>query len=239
MELYPRGGVAVGQVGTVLAATKRIEVVQRLHASQRVWDHGDGAGRHQGYVVGGAAQGEGVVGGAVEVLVGLHRLALVVVLELQLLLLHLQGHELLALQVGHVVGGGGRVGGGGVSLRGGDAPVGVVSPLVFLVVERSEGEDVEEEQRGSDRDGDAELGGVVPLGLDHHRRLVRQVATLALVCGLFGVGGRVPRMAGGGRPVVFARESFGVRVRGGVLRRYFGGGGYVLKEFIDVVEMRD
>lgn len=33
-ELYPRGGVAVGQVGTVLAAAESVEVVQGLHASQ-------------------------------------------------------------------------------------------------------------------------------------------------------------------------------------------------------------
>lgn len=50
-ELYPRGGVAVGQVGTVLAATKRVEIVQRLHASQGIGDHGDGAGSHQRYIV--------------------------------------------------------------------------------------------------------------------------------------------------------------------------------------------
>lgn len=34
VELYPCGGVTVGQVGTVLAATESIEVVQRLHTSQ-------------------------------------------------------------------------------------------------------------------------------------------------------------------------------------------------------------
>lgn len=42
----------MGQVGTVLAATESVEIVQWLHASQRVGDHGDGAGGHQGYVVG-------------------------------------------------------------------------------------------------------------------------------------------------------------------------------------------
>ena len=239
-ELYPCGGVAVGQVGTVLAASESIEVVQRLHASQWVGDHGDGARCHQGDVVGGPAQGEGVVGraGEAERVVGLQRLALVVVLELQLLLLHLQGHQLLALQVGHVVGGGRRAGGRRVALRGGDAPVGVVPPLVLLVVQRGEGEDVEEEQRGADRDGDAEFRGVVPLGLDHHGGLVGQVATLALVGGLFGVGRRHPRVTGGGRPVDFVREPLGVRVGGGVLRGYLGGGGYILEKFIDVVEMR-
>jgi len=215
--------------------------VQRLHASQRVGDHGDGARRHQRDVVGRAPQREGVVGRAGEAqrVVSLQRLALVVVLVLQLQLLHLQRHQRLALQVGHVAGGGGRVGGRRVALRGGRPPVGLVPPLVLLVVQRGEGQDVQEEEGGAHRDGDAQLGGVVPLGLHRHGGLVRQVAALALVGGLLGVGGRGPRVARGGRPCVFAREALGVRVRGGVLRRYFGGGGYVLEEFIDVVEMRN
>lgn len=46
-------------------------------------------------------------------------------------------------------------------------------------------------------------------------------------------------MAGGGWPVGFGSESFSVRVRGGVLWGYLGGGGYILEKFIDVVEMRN
>lgn len=46
-------------------------------------------------------------------------------------------------------------------------------------------------------------------------------------------------MTGGRWPVVFAREPFGVRVGGGVLWRYLGGGGDILKEFINVMEMRN
>lgn len=236
-ELYPCGGVAVGQVGAVLAATKSIEIVQRLHPGQRVGDHGDGAGRHQWDVVGRPAQSEGVVGGAREAqrVVRLQRLALVVVLVLQLLLLHLQRHQLFALQVGHVVGAGRRAARRRVALRRGHAPVGLVPPFVLLVVESGEREDVEEEQRRSDGDGDAELGGVVSLGLDHHGRLVGQVAALALVGGLLGVGGRDARVARGGRPVVLAGEAFGVRVGGGVLRGDLSRSGDVLKNLIDVV----
>lgn len=170
---------------------------------------------------------------------GLQRLALMVMLVLQLLLLHLQRHQLLALQVGHIVGGGGRVSWSRVALWGGDAPVGLMPPLVFLVVQCSEGKDIQKEQGGSNSDGDTELGGVVPLGLDHHSRLIGQVATLALVSGLFGVGRWNPWVAGGGWPVVFAREPFGVRVGSGVLWWYLGGGRYVLKKFIYVVEMRN
>lgn len=163
---------------------------------------------------------------------------------LQLLLLHLQRHELLALQVRHVVDGGG--GGGGRSARWcqaalwrGDAAVGLVPPLVLLVVECGEGEDVQEEQRRADGDCDAQLGGVVPLGLDHHGRLVCQVAALALVGGLLGVGGRDPRVACGGGPVILTGEALGVRVWRGVLWRDLGGGGHVLEELVDIVEMRD
>lgn len=58
--------------------------MQGLHPSQCVRDHGDGAGRHQGDVVRRPAQGEGVVGRAGEAqrVVGLQRLALMVVLML-------------------------------------------------------------------------------------------------------------------------------------------------------------
>lgn len=51
----------MGKIGTVRATAKRAEVVQRLHAGQRVGDHGDGAGRHQGDVVGRAPQRERIV----------------------------------------------------------------------------------------------------------------------------------------------------------------------------------
>lgn len=230
----------MGQVGAVLAAAKRVEVVQRLHASQGVGDHGDGAGRHQGDVVGRAAQGQRVVGGAGESqrVVTLQGLALVVVLVLQLLLLHLQGHQLFVLQVGHVVGGGRRrASRGGAALRGGHVPVGLVAPLVLLVVERCEGQDVEEEQRGPHSDGDAQLRGVVSFGFDDHRGLVGQVAALPLVRGLLDVHRGNAWVAGGGRPVVFTWEAFGVRVGGGVLWWDLGGGGDVLEEPVDIMEM--
>lgn len=144
--------------------------MQRLHASQRVGDHGNGAGRHQGYVVRRPAQGEGVVGRARETqcVMGLHRLALVVVLMLQLLLLHLQRHQLLTLQVSHVVGCGRCVGWSRVALWGGDTAIRLVPSLVFLVVECSEGEDVQKKQGCSNCDGDAELSRVVPFSLNYH-----------------------------------------------------------------------
>lgn len=42
-----------------------------------------------------------------------------------------------------------------------------MSPLVFLVVERRKGEDVQKKQRRPYSDGDTELSGVVSLGLNH------------------------------------------------------------------------
>lgn len=162
-----------------------------------------------------------------------------VVLVLQLLLLHLQGHQFLALQVGHIIGGGRGAGRSGVALWRGDALVGLVPPFVLLVVERGEGENVQKEQRRPHGDGDTELRGVVPLGFDHHGRLVGQIPALALVGRLFGVGRRNSRVAGGGRPVVFTGEPFGVGIGSGVLRRDLSGSGYILKKLIYVVKMRN
>ena len=45
-------------------------------------------------------------------------------------------------------------------------------------------------------------------------------------------------MPRGGGPVVLPREAFGVRVRRGVLRGDLGGGGDVLDDVVDVVEVR-
>lgn len=117
----------MGQVGTVLTAAKRVEVVKRLHGGQRVGDHGYGAGRHERDVIWRPTQREGVVGraGEAQCVVGLERLTLVVVLVIHLLLLlHLQGHQLLALQVGDVIGVGRRIGRpGGDALWAWPAPV--------------------------------------------------------------------------------------------------------------------
>lgn len=114
---------------------------------------------------------------------------LVVELVLELLLFHLQGHELFALQVRHVVGGGGRRAWWRcATLRGGrTAAVGLVPALVLLVVESGKGQDVEKKEGRPNGDGDTQLGGVVPLGLDDHGGLIGEVSALALVGGLLGV----------------------------------------------------
>ena len=138
--------------------------------------------------------------------------------------------------MGHVVGGGRGVGGGGVALRGRDTPVALMAAFVFLVVEGGESEDVEEEQRGSHCNGDTELCGVIPLGFDDNGRLICQLSRLTLVGALLGVGRWNSGVAGCGWPV-FTGETLSVRVRSGVLWRYLSGGGHVLEKFIDVMEM--
>lgn len=64
------------------------------------------------------------------------------------MLFHLQGHDLLLLSVRYVI---------GRTSLGAAAPVDIVPTLVFLVVKSSEGQDVEEEQGGSDGDGHGQL----------------------------------------------------------------------------------
>lgn len=172
----------------------------------------------------------------------LHLLAfLVVKLVLELLLFHLKGHELLALQVCHVVGSGSRrTWWRWATLRGGcTAAVGLMPALVLLVVKSGKGQDVEEEEGRSHGDGDTQLGGVVPLGLNDHGGLVSKVSTLALVGCLLGVGRGDPWVAGGGWPTVLTRETFGVGVRGGVLRGNLSCGGHILEKLVDVVEVRN
>lgn len=60
-------------------------------------------------------------------------------------LFHLQGHDLLLLSVSQVV--------GGVPL-GAATPVDIMPPFVLLVVERGKSQNVEEEEGGSDSNGD-------------------------------------------------------------------------------------
>lgn len=224
-ELYSGGGVSVGNVCAVLASAEGVERVERLHTRERVWDHGDGVGGHERDVVGRPAQRERVVrrAGEPQRVVGLQRLTLVVQL------LHLQGHDLLVLDVRDVV--------GGVPLRAG-APVGLVASLVLLVIEGSEGQDVQEQQGRPHGDGDAQLGGVIPFGLDEDRgvlgaRLVRVLGVLGVAVG-WGDGrafGRGPDL--GGRPPGPVGEGRHVR------RGHLGGGGHILEYLVQVVQVWD
>lgn len=74
----------------------------------------------------------------------------------------------------------------------------VVPPLVLLVVECSEGQDVEKEQRSSNGDGDTQLSRVV--ALLHQERLVVVRNLVCILCpggkrcgeGPLGVGWHLP-----------------------------------------------
>lgn len=143
----------MGQGVVVAGGGEGIEGVERLHAGDGAGDHGDGVGSHQRHVVRSATQRQRVVGrtGGPQDVVrseGLH-----VVVSVVLRVLHLQGHDLLLLAVSQVVG-------RHASLGRQPVPSHLV-PLVALVVKSSEGQDVEEEQRGSYGDGHTQLRGVV------------------------------------------------------------------------------
>ena len=224
-ELYSGGGVSVWYVCAVLASAEGVECVQRLHARERVGDHGDGVGGHEWDVVGRPAERERVVrrAGEPQRVVGLQRLALVVQL------LHLQGHDLLVLDVRDVI--------GSVPLRAG-APVGLVASLVLLVVEGGKGQDVQEQQGRPHGDGDAQLGGVIPFGLDEDSgvlgpRLVRVLGVLGVAVG-WGDGWAFRRGPDlGGRPPGPVGEGRHVR------RGHLGGGRHVLEYLIQIVQVWD
>lgn len=151
--LYPGGGVGMGQGVVVAGGGEGVEGMKGLHAGDCAGDHGDGVGRHEGHVVGGAAQGQRVVGwtGGSQDVVGPEGLHVVVGVVLRVL--HLQGHDLLLLAVSQIIG-------GAAPLRGQAVATHLVS-LVALVVEGSKSQDVEEEERRPHGNCHAELGGVV------------------------------------------------------------------------------
>lgn len=154
----------------------------------------------------------------------LQRLTLVVMLQL----FHLQRHDLFILDVGDVV--------GGVPLGTG-ASVCLVSPLVFLVVEGCESQDVEEQEGGAHGDGDAQLGGIIPFGLDEDGGVLGP--GFVGILGVFGVVGRGDGRAFSGRPDLGRRSPGAVRERRHVRRGHLGGGRDVLENLVQVVQMGD
>lgn len=96
-------------------------------------------------------------------------------LMIQVSVLHLERHDFLFWSMGQIV--------GGCALRA-TPPVDIVSPLVFLVVQGSESQDVQKQQRCPHGDGDTQLCGVVPL---IHREGTR------LLFGIFLFGSRKGR----------------------------------------------
>lgn len=98
----------------------------------------------------------------------------------------------------------------------------LAAALVLAVVQGCEGQDVEEEQRCPDGDGDAELGGVIS-GVWHDQGTHFSPALTPVV------GRRNGRASGAAGPL-----SVGL---GGIQRSDFGGGGGVVEYSLEVVEV--
>lgn len=69
---------------------------------------------------------------------------------------------------------------GGIGALRASTPMPIMPPLVLFVVECSEGQDVEKEQRSSNSDGDTQLGRVVTLL--HQERLVVVLILVCILC---------------------------------------------------------
>lgn len=139
VQLYPGGGVSVGKVGAVLSPNEGIEFVQGLHGSKRAGNHGDGAGCHERHVVRGSTKRKCIIRWTCQP----QRLTLVPVLifqlllQLLLLLLHLQRCQFVALHSRDVIGIG-----VGVALGAGTTATRLMASFIFLVVECGKGQDV-------------------------------------------------------------------------------------------------
>ena len=238
----------MGQAGGVEPGREGVVGVHVGHAHQRVGDHGDGVGRHERDVVGGAAQRQRVVGQRGQAQRVAHAdpdpdpasaphphaprgpdIALVV------RLVHLQRHDLLLGRVESDVVGVGLP----LLRRAGLLELRVLPALVLAVVERGEGQHVEEEERGAHGDGDAQLGGVVARVL-HHQGHPSLLAVPRLVAALAVVRRRHGRPLGVERPrlVVAVGPLGGQGVLRGLGRRHLGGGGRVVEHVVQVVQVR-
>lgn len=87
------------EIGAVLSPNKGIEIVQGLHGTKRAGNHGDGAGRHERHIVGRSAERKCVIRWAREpqCLTFMPVLIFKLLLQLLLLLLHLQRRKFVAL----------------------------------------------------------------------------------------------------------------------------------------------
>lgn len=104
----------------------------------------------------------------------------------------------------------------GVPLGAG-APVCLVAPLVLLVVQSRECQNVEEEQGGPHGDGDAQLGGIISFGFDEDGCILGPC--LMRVLGMFGVVGGGDGWAFGRGPYLGGRPPGSVGEGGHVGRR--------------------
>lgn len=155
---------------------------------------------------------------------GLQGLTLVIVLQL----LHLQRHDVFVLDVSDVIC---RV------PLGTGAPVSLVAPLVLLIVQRGESQNVEEQQGGPHGDGDAQFRGIIPLGFNEDGGVLGP--RFVWVLGLLGVIGWGDSWALGGGPYLGRRSPGAVGKGCHVRRRDLGGRGDILEYLIQVVQVGD
>lgn len=204
-RLYSGGGVSAGQACGAVASREGAVWTHVGQAHKGVGDHGDVVGGHQRDVVRGAALTQREAGRDMKRIVkGLTRAALL-------------GRQGLVDRVGvaHVVAFALALGTG---LLGGF----LAAALVLAVVQSGKGQDVEEEQRRPDCNGDAELRGVIS-GVRHDQRTHLSPSLTPAV----GRGyRRAPRAA---RPLPVGL--------GGIQRSNFGGGRGVIEYSLEVVEM--
>lgn len=113
---------------------KGVKRVKRGESSHAAGDHSYGVWRHKRDVVWGASHGQGVVWGASspqDYIVRVQRVSDCPAVPVQVrVLLHLQGHDLLLLSVGQII---------GSAPLGATAPMDVVSSLVLFIVKSSKG----------------------------------------------------------------------------------------------------
>lgn len=168
--LYPGGGVWVWVRQSVIlpAAGVGVERVEWGEPPYVARDHGNSVWCHERDVIRRAPHGKSVVWWASSPqhhIMWMQAVPNPSAIPIQIwVLFHLQGHNLLLLSVGQII--------GGTSLRAA-VPMDVVPSLVLLVVKRSECQNVEKEQRSSDGNCYWQLGRVIPLV--HQVRLVLDV----------------------------------------------------------------
>lgn len=76
--------------------------------------------------------------------------------------------------------------GGGLALWAGLSVARFLPPLVLAVIEGCESQDIEEQKRGSHRDGDAELCGIIPRVVHHKRTRLLIITPSVLILTVVG-----------------------------------------------------
>lgn len=121
-------------------------------------------------------------------------------------------------------------------LRAGLPVAGVLSPLVLAVVQGRKSEHIQEQQRGSHSNSDAELCGVIPRVLHHQWPCLITISPRLFVLTVVGWGHGRP--LGVEWPGGFSIGPLGGHgVLGGLWWGHFGGGGGVVEHVMEVIQV--